>query len=584
MALALAVVAAGVGVSPAQAQEIQPGDRITIMVPDLAPLTGASDRFGERVAEELRDRIEELHTHQTVSGRDLRDARREYDLSRDELYNCITARQLAMRMNWGLVLCGEYEAVGNGQVRVDATFVGAQDGAEFEVPEFTAPERDTRQAAQVILETFDQYQTQLRHTVFCRDHMNTESWERALENCDIALDINPGSTTALYMKAYILRETDRPEESLEILDRLLESDPMDQDALKLAGITATEQQMPERARDYFDRYMQLNPGDVGVRLTIATDIANAGDPATAMEFAQEGMDVAPNDTTLITYIGHFAAQAAGRAETTLNQQMQGTAPAGPAVDSATVRDYYQTAAESYQRVFEAMGDETEPQILERLTIALVKLDRLDEAIELGRRAVDLDPENAALWDAYARALQQAGELREALGAIERTEELADPSAGRTQRKALLQMELGDEDQAVQTLVSAVQDGLVEATGAFNTIFGIAYNQKFRNGQLNEAYELLQASGPLAQTEKDRLTRNFWRGYILKEQALAALGDQENWTAARAERAKPMFEQSLELLQNARGYEQYHASANVPGQIEQVGQYIQITDSLIRRGR
>lgn len=584
VATTLAFLAGGVTSSPAVAQDVGAGDRITIMVPDLAP-KDASKRFGERVANELRDMIEELHTHQTVSSRDLRNARGQFNLSQEDLYNCISARQLAMRMNWGLVLCGEYEDVSSGVVGVNAKFVGAETGDEFEVPEFTVSSRDQRQAAATILETFDAWQTQLRHTVFCRQYMESQAWSRALENCNRALEINPGSSQARYMTAFILRETDRPEEALESLDALLERDEMHQDALKLAGITATEAGLQDRARGYFDRYMELNPGDVGVRLTVATDMANAGDPALAMEFARAGVEVAPDDMTLHTYIGHFGVQAAARLESQLNQQRQSPTQGteGPAAAPESVQEYYEIAADAYQRVFEEQGSEADPRILERLIIAQYKLDRFDEAVELGQRAVELPAlaDNAAVWDAYSRALQAAGQAREALAAIERTEELGQRTPALTQRRAMLQLELGNEQRAVASLVRGVEEGQFQATNAFNIIFGNAYNQKFQRGQLNAAYDLLEAAGPLAVTEKDRLTRNFWRGYIRFEQAKAA---HEPMTAASAARAKPLFEQALELFRAARGYEQYHASANVPDLIENTQRFIQIEEALIKRGR
>ena len=343
VALTFAFLLSGVGVSPASAQDEGAGERITIMVPDLAPRQGADDDFGQDVSKELRGLIGDLHTHQTVSSGDMKDARRELKLSHEELYECIKARQLAMRKNWGLVLCGEYQALGGGQVQVDAKFVGASNGSEFAVPQFKVSERDPKQAAQTILQTFDRWQTQLRHTVFCQQYMESDSWDRALENCNTALEINPNSADALYMKAFIQRETDQPEAALETLEKLLDIDPINENALKLAGIVATEATMPVRAREYFDRYMELNPGDVGVRLTIATDIANAGDPGSALLIAQEGADQVAQDTTgedmtLTTYIGHFAAQAAGQAEAAVfNGGEMVVDPHGNPVDSSTVR-------------------------------------------------------------------------------------------------------------------------------------------------------------------------------------------------------------------------------------------------------
>ncbi len=587
VALTFAFLLGGVGVSAASAQDAGVGERITIMVPDLAPRQGADDDFGKDVSDELRDLIGDLHTHQTVSSGDIKDARRELKLAHEELFECIKARQLAMRKSWGLVLCGEYQEMGGGQVQVDAKFVGSSNGSEFEVPQFTISERDSKQAARTILQTFDRWQTQLRHTVFCQQYMESESWDRALENCNTALEINPGSADALYMKAFIERETDQPQAALETLEQLLDIDPINENALKLAGIVATEATMPVRAREYFDRYMELNPGDVGVRLTIATDIANAGDPGSALLIAQEGaeqvaQDTAVKDMTLTTYIGHFAAQAAGQAETAVfNGGNMVVDPQGNPVDSATVRRYYETAARAYQEVYEVRADSTDPQILERLIIAQFKLGRFNDAVALGESAVALAPENAAMWDAYSRALQEAGRAREALDAMQRTQELGGGSAGLTQRRATLQLQLGNAQQAVASLVAGVEAGEIDPSNAFNIVFRTAYVDNFQKGRLDPAYNLLEAAGPLAQTEQDRLTRNFWRGYIRFEQAKAA---HEPMTAASAQRAKPLFERALELFRAAQGYERYHASANVPQLIENAQRFIQIEEALIKRGQ
>ena len=164
LALFVAFLAAGVGVTPAAAQQMAAGERILIMVPRLAPMNGADDGFGKDVAEELRDMINELHTHEAVSGKNIDRARKDYDLEREDLYNCIRARQLAMQKNWGLVLCGEYERVGRDSVHVEARFVGSQDGQEFKVEPFTVHKDRKEEAAQQILQTMSNTSKMLHDT------------------------------------------------------------------------------------------------------------------------------------------------------------------------------------------------------------------------------------------------------------------------------------------------------------------------------------------------------------------------------------------------------------------------------------
>ena len=578
LAIAAAVMTAGFGVSPVGAQELGAGDRIIIMVPNLAPQNDADNDFGEDVAEDLRDAINELHTHEAVGRRDIDRARKDFDLEREDLYDCVRARQLAMQKNWGLVLCGGYEEVGNDSVHVEASFVGSQDGQEFEVPPFTIHERRHEQAAQRILETFDRFQTQLRHTVFCQQYMDSQQWEEALQNCNTALEINPTYISALYKKAFILREMERYDEALQVLDTLLEEDPIHQDALKLAGIVATTAGQAEQARDYFDRYMELNPGDVAVRLTIARDISNAGDPAAALEFARQGLEIEPDNMTLVTYIGHFAANAASAAERAMNNP---TVQAQGAVDPSRVQEYYQTAVESYQRVFEAEGAETDPAILDRLIVALFKLQNFEEAVTLGQQAVEAHPENANLWQSYSRALQEAGQYQQALAAIDSTEALGKESAALTQRKGQILLQLDRDEEAVATIIEGVEAGHYGPQAAFNTIFAHAYQQEFQKGNLDAAFELLEAAGPVAESREHTLARNFWRGFILYQQG-QNIHDGE--TAAAAERALPVFERALEFFQAAQGYEEIHASADVPKFLNATRQFIDIEKALIERGR
>jgi tetratricopeptide (TPR) repeat protein len=570
--LLLPFLVAGVATVPAAAQEDM-GRQITILVPNLAPGEGLRDRFGSQVARELRSGIERLHTHETVSERDVRAALRQYSLRDADLYDCISARQLAMQRGWTLVVCGEYENAGGGEVLLTVSFVGAEDGEAFDLEPFTVSERDPRGAAQHVLQEFDNFQNQLRRTVFCQQYIDSEQWDQALENCEAALAVNPGSRAARYLTAYIYYEQDRHEEALQAVDRVLEDDPIHQDALKLAGIVATRMGDRDRARRYFDRYMELNPGDVNVRLSVATDIANAGDPEGALRFAQQGLEVEQDNLQLLTYIGHFATNAALQAEQRMSR--------GEAADPAQITQLFQIAAEAYERVFEAEGDETDAQILERLVIAQFRLGNTDGAVALGRRATEAMPDNAAIWEAYSRALEEAGNHREALTAIERARSLGRDTPALAQRTALIQLRQGSSGAAMTTLREAVDRDLIQTRDAWRIMFRHAHQDHFRAGRLSEAYTVLEQAGPLARADEDRLARNFWMGYFLFEQARRA---QEPQTAESARRAKPMFERALELLQAARGYERIEASANVPGLIDNTRQFIEIQDALIRRGR
>jgi tetratricopeptide (TPR) repeat protein len=576
VSLFLPAVLAWPGPASAQDAPERAGERITILVPSLAPGQGLRPRFGEQAARELQVQIERLHTHRTVSNRDLRNALRRHNVRGEQLTDCLVARQLASLEGWGLVVCGAYEDAGGGQVRVVASFVAAETGESFDVEPFVVSERAPKEAAQRVLQTFDTWHTQLRHTLFCSDYVDIGQWDMAVTNCQQALALNPGSRAARYLLGHIYWNTDRHLEALGMLDELLELDPAHQEALKLAGIVATQMGDRPRARDYLDRYMELNPGDVRVRLTIATEIANAGDPEGALRFAQLGREIEPDNVDLINYIGHYAINAALLAEGKVARED----PAAPS--QAEIDELFSIAADAFEEVLRARGDDIEPAVLERLTIARSRLGQVEQAVALGRRATEIAPDNGAIWEAYARALEEAGRIDDALAAIRRAEELGRAGPGLTQRAAQLFLRRGDTAGAIRTLRSAVDRGDMEAHDAWRTVFRYAYQTRYQAGQLAEAFRVVDQAAPLALTANDRMARNFWMGYFLFLQAMQA---HEPQTVESAQRSKPMFERALQLFEASRGYERVEPSAQVlPRLIENCHRMIDIQNALIRRGR
>ncbi len=558
--------------SPAVAQE-PTAHGITILVPDLPPGEGLRARFGSRVARELRSQIDRLHTHYRVQDRDLRDALRRYNIPRSQLSDCLMARQLAMQEGWDLVVCGSYEDAGDRNLLVHASFVAAESGEAFDVDPFVVSERDTREAASRILETFDVWQTQLRHTLFCSDYVESRQWDLALTNCRQALEINPVSRPARYMLGYIYWQTERLEEALEAVDSLLEVYGLHQDAMKLGGIVATQLGDRPLARAYLDRYMELNPADVRVRLTIATEIANAGDPEGALDFAQQGLEHEPENVDLISYIGQFAMNAALQADSRDGR---------PATTSPHVAGLYQTAADSFDDVVRLQGDDVEPRVLERLVIARTRLGQVDRAIAVGLRATELAPEDGSVWEAYSRALEEAGRAEQALEAIDRARQLGRAGPALAQRTAQIHLRQRDVAAAVRALRGTVDRGEIDAHDAWRIMFGYAYNDRYRAGQLMEAVQALDLAAPLATAESDRLARNFWTGYFLYNHASEVHQPQ---TADSARRARPMFERALELLNASRGYERFEPAARSLLQLlEACERMIEIQVALIRRGR
>lgn len=569
---------------PAQPLAAQDGGRFRVLVPNLQPEQGADDNFGEDVAEELRDLIDDMPTHAPVGSRDLRDALRKFRVDEDDL-DCIRSRQLAVQLGAELVMCGSYTEPSRRQYQVAASFMNARTGERFDVQDF--PANDDRRAATHIFESFRGYVEQLRQTAFCLEYLGSQQYQNALENCQRALEENPQSITAQYAVAraqlgiaeektdageYVLPETERMDvyrESMAALQQVLEQNPVHQEALQTAGFIAVKMDQRDQALNYYRQYLELNPGAANVRITVATDLANAGDPEGALRLIEEGIDLAETpDPSLLEYAGHFASNAASAVA-------NGTAPGG----GRTAAELYGVALDYYRQVYELRGEETDPALLRRMVLAMSEAGREDEAVQMGRELTQRFPQDAQLLDVYANILNRAGRTDEAIRTLQQLARV-DTTARVFARQGLWLARRGEFGQARQAFQQAVQRGEATADELSEVIFGVGYQNFYQQNRYDPAIEAFEVSRDLATSQSKRARANFWTGYILYQRAQSI---QEPSTAASARRALPLFQRALELFRGSAAYANNEASINLPQIIDATRQFIEIQELLIQRG-
>ena len=160
----------------------QASDRFRVLVPRIQPEGDADDDFGEDLANDLRDLIDEFATHQPVDEDAIEDAMDQFDMDWGDL-NCIRTTQLASQINSEVVLCGSYSEAGNGQYAVDVQFQVVASGENFQVEPITVTEDERQRAAQHIIDSFDRVVQQTRASAFCQDYYGSDQWDRALEIC-----------------------------------------------------------------------------------------------------------------------------------------------------------------------------------------------------------------------------------------------------------------------------------------------------------------------------------------------------------------------------------------------------------------
>jgi tetratricopeptide (TPR) repeat protein len=561
---AVALLATTVAPAPAQAQEAV-GGRMRVLVPPFENANGGRSRTGDRIADRLRRQINAMPTHAVADDRRVRDAIRRFQLRENEM-TCVQWMQLATHVDAGLTLCGTVDEASNA---VEATFY-AVGGSQFEVPQFTMQNED--QAAQQVVQSFNTYIRQISLVTYCHDHIQSQSWQNALDNCNQAVELNPRSVDAHYMRGSALRELGRTDEAMEAFRKVLELDPMHQDALLSAGIEASKLGQPDVSQRYFQQYLELNPGNEEVRVSVATRLANEGDPAGALKLVEEVAMQPDASQTLLEYAGHFAINAALAAQQA----------AGPANDSQeAAQRYFRAAARHYEAAL-AKAETPDKQVLQRLMIAYSSVGETDKALQIGQRATTAAADDASIWFDYARVLRDAKQVDEALAALDRVTQLDASFANVDRTRALMLMDAGRVQEAVTAIKASIAKNEIDQSVAENLSqqMSAAALKLVQEGRHQQATSYFAAAREIGRSDRSIGMANFIEGYSLILQGDPIIRNGNNAAAGR--QALPLFQRAKTLLEGAAGYTDQAASR--AQLLQQVQQFIEVADALIKAGR
>jgi len=343
-----------------------------------------------------------------------------------------------------------------------------------------------------------------------------------------------------------------------------------------AGAEEAGQGDAEAGRDYYRRYLDINPGNVAIRMRIAYEMAQAGDPVGAMEFIQVGLDVEPDNVDLLEQYGGFAFSAALGIQ---QEASVGTQDAGAVAPEAV--GYYREAIAAYDKVFQAKGADTPVGHLANVISAHIQLEELPEAISMSERVLETHAMEDRIWVLYADALQRSDRLDDAIAALDRVMEInpEHPSAPLRQGNWLIQA--GRLNDAVDVLSKASASDPQRAEQAARMIFAEAYQNGNQKENYTYAAQGMAAAKRLPNLSPAMLNQlNFWHGYSMYQMAVK---EQEPQTLQTAQASLPKFNQAVQLLSQAGDYP---ASVNVNLQqlLENAQTYIEIQDAIIKRGR
>lgn len=578
----LAALAAIVALAPLgnglSAQQNVTG-RFRVLIPDFQPADeDTKDKFGKKLAEELRKEIDNLNTHAPVDKDDIKDALSRFKMDMDEL-TCIRARQLAQQSNYQVVLCATYTEVSNKVFEVTGVqFVDVPTGEVFAVEPFRVEEKQEKQAAAHIIEEFALFTEQARASASCGQYFESQNWGGALQSCDRALALNPGSISVRYVRASVLQKLERLDEALAEIQTVLEAEPFHQNGLMLGGFLASQLDDKELARDYYEQYLALDPNNAGVRMKVAYDLAQEGDPLGGMRIIEVG--VAQDSTNIDFYqqLGNFAFAGA-------TQVRQEAALDGGDGLNDEVRDLYRRAIAAYERVFAEKGSEAEPTQVRNVAAAYLQLGETEQAVEFLDGALETHPGEASLWALQADAFQRQGRIPEAIASLRRVEGI-DPTYSQLHlRMGTFLIQSDDLEGAVAALETAVANG-TSAEAAANQIFATAHRRFIAPQQKNFSKFVVwvTAAKGFDVNARERPRLDFWHGYAIFQRAIIV---EKPETLATANRSLPLFRRAITLFRAARPFASQGreiSAEQFENFLDAANQYLEIQEALIKRGR
>jgi tetratricopeptide (TPR) repeat protein len=569
----VAVTVVTIPLLPERAQA-QDGARFRVMVPNLQPQEGAANRFGERVANNLRDMID-LPTHVAMDRRSIDRAARDYDMRLNDL-GCLEARQLAALIDVPLVMCGSYREEGD-QYRVEATFFTVPQGEEFPVEPFALPQRDERQAAEQIVGSFESLVQQVQYVAWCAQEYGSNNWDGALNYCTQAVEVAPESHQARFALARTYMELENFDTSLQHFEILLNRDPYDDTVLENAAWVAGQLGDTDKARGYYTRYLELNPGNTSVRIRVAFDLAQAGDPYGAMEFVRAGLEQDPDNVELLEAYGSYAFRAAVE-----QQSMRAVGQDADQTLPPEIASLFREASETLMRVVELEGAESRSAYVVNSVRAYLQLNEVDQAIRTAERGLQVFPEDAGIWSEKATAENRRGDVDAALRSLEQALRFNPDLPNARARMANYLVASGRIQEGLEHASRAVEAG---EQGA-DQIVGMFFNEAYQNGiqenrDLAHGIQVLEYAKQLPVSREWREQLDFWHGYAIYQRGVQAQNPQ---TVESAQRALPMFQEARRLFEASRGYADRTQGVNYNQLIQATDQYMEIQNAIIRRGR
>jgi tetratricopeptide (TPR) repeat protein len=262
---------------------------------------------------------------------------------------------------------------------------------------------------------------------------------------------------------YLQPRTDRQNETTarKLLERVLAGKPNHEEALYLLGTIHLQQGNPEEAIELLERSVQEHPQnqEAWIRLLIAG--LNTGQYQQTLVFAKEALVLFPRQFTLLRLAGTAALQSGhnqqaldyltgaleSRQADAVTDEMRSTA----ASMLGMVYGRLDAPAKSDSLYRQAISwDRNNTTALNNYAYSLAEREvRLERALEMAQRAVDLGPNNSSFLDTLGWIYYKMDRPAEAAEWVEKALETGSASAAVHEHYGDIQHELGNDTTATE---------------------------------------------------------------------------------------------------------------------------------------
>lgn len=399
----------------------------------IVQVFSSADRVaGPAAADDLRDRLIRAYPARTLWVIPKEDQIPQLELSgfdKDQALSASDEAALAKILRADDYIRGQVVREGN-QYRVQAHLVLTRDPALTQPLPMKSAGRPQAAAAELVDE-IKEARKQIDNEKRCIDHARNQKYAEAIRVADEAIVEYPRATLVRYCKLNVLLSQKAANaQVLAMAEEILTIDPNAKAALVVASQTYKAENNVEKANDYLIRLWLLEPDNAQLAGDVVDALAASGNYVKAKEVVTNAVAQNPGDIRLISM--QFTVLAAAR----------DFKPAIKTGEEMVQMDSSLATVPFFQRLAALYQADSQPA----------------KVVEVYGRATVKFANNAEMWQAYAQALKNAGQVQQSIAASRRSLQVNPQLRNGWTQIAVAYNELNFPDSALMAARSAKEAG------------------------------------------------------------------------------------------------------------------------------